>query len=95
MQAISKVEGSFLCYFRKVFLITLKSTSALLFTYFFDSAQFLIASLDKQVSSCNTLTAKYKVDKDRRQLLTQKGIYAYEYVDSWTKFDETKLPPRN
>ena len=27
-------------------------------------------------------------------LLTRKGIYPYEYVLSWDKFEETQLPPR-
>ena len=27
-------------------------------------------------------------------LLLRKGIYAYEYLDSWEKFDETALPPK-
>ena len=25
-------------------------------------------------------------------LLLQKGIYPYEYMDDWEKFDETSLP---
>ena len=28
----------------------------------------------------------------QRKLLIRKGIYPYEYVDSWDKFDETSLP---
>ena len=27
-------------------------------------------------------------------LLLRKGIYPYEYMDSWEKFDETTLPPK-
>ena len=27
------------------------------------------------------------------ELLMKKGIYPYEYVSSWNKFEETKLPP--
>ena len=30
--------------------------------------------------------AKYK-------LLTRKGVYPYEYMDSWDRFNETSLPP--
>ena len=26
-------------------------------------------------------------------LLTRKGIYPYEYMSSWDKFEETQLPP--
>ena len=27
-------------------------------------------------------------------MLLRKGVYPYEYVDSWGKFDETVLPPK-
>ena len=27
-------------------------------------------------------------------LLLRKGVYSYEYMDSWEKFDETALPPK-
>ena len=28
------------------------------------------------------------------KLLLRKGVYPYEYMTSWDKFDETKLPPK-
>ena len=28
------------------------------------------------------------------ELLVKKGIYPYEYMSSWDKFKETKLPPK-
>ena len=27
-------------------------------------------------------------------MLLRKGVYPYEYVDSWEKFNETSLPPK-
>ena len=27
-------------------------------------------------------------------MLLRKGIYRYEYMDSWEKFNETVLPPK-
>ena len=27
-------------------------------------------------------------------MLLRKGVYPYEYIDSWEKFDETTLPPK-
>ena len=27
-------------------------------------------------------------------LLLRKGVYPYEYMDSWEKFDETTIPPK-
>ena len=29
------------------------------------------------------------------RLVIQKGVYPYEYMDSWAKYKETKLPPKN
>ena len=28
------------------------------------------------------------------ELLVKKGIYPYEYMSSWDRFEETKLPPK-
>ena len=33
-----------------------------------------------------------KVDEDGFESLTRKGVYPYEYIDSWDKFKETKIP---
>ena len=33
-------------------------------------------------------------DLNKFVLLLRKGIYPYEYIDSWEKFDETSLPPK-
>ena len=27
-------------------------------------------------------------------LLTEKGVYPYDHMDSWGRFDECKLPPK-
>ena len=27
-------------------------------------------------------------------LLLKKGVYPYEFIDNWEKFDKTKLPPK-
>ena len=27
-------------------------------------------------------------------LLLRKGVYHYEYIDSWERFNETSLPPK-
>ena len=27
-------------------------------------------------------------------MLSRKGVYPYEYMDSWEKFDETTIPPK-
>ena len=27
--------------------------------------------------------------------MSRKGIYPYNYIDAWEKFEEIKLPPKN
>ena len=33
-------------------------------------------------------------DLNKFTLLLRKGVYSYEYIDSWQKFDETTLPDK-
>ena len=33
-------------------------------------------------------------DDEQFRLLLRKGVYPYEYMSSWDKFEETKLPPK-
>ena len=32
--------------------------------------------------------------KDKLNLLSRKGVYPYDYMDNFKKFDETNLPPK-
>ena len=64
---------------------------------FIDSFKFMAASLDKLVNNLpkddfNNLKRYYTGDK--LSLLTRKGVYPYEYMNSLEKVKETKLPPR-
>ena len=34
-------------------------------------------------------------DLNKFVLLLRKGVYPYGYMDSWEKFDETTLPPKD
>ena len=36
----------------------------------------------------------YNGDLYKFFLLLRKGIYSYEYVDSWERFDENTIPPK-
>ncbi|KAK3757404.1 hypothetical protein RRG08_033172 [Elysia crispata] len=92
MQAISKVEGRVSCIPNNTEKYISFSLGQL---RFIDSAQFLLASLDKLVSANKPeafhITARYEPD---RTLLLRKGVYPYEYMDSWERFEETQLPPK-
>ena len=96
MQAISKVEGRVSCIPNNTEKYISFSLGQL---RFIDSAQFLLASLDKLVSANKPeafhITARYEPDHQKRTLLLRKGVYPYEYMDSWERFEETKLPPKD
>ena len=95
MQAISKVEGNITCIPNNTEKYILFSIGQL---RFLDSAQFLLASLDKLTSANSPdsfqITAKYEPDKEKRELIMRKGVYMYEYMNSCGRFDEIELPPK-
>ena len=40
-------------------------------------------------------TYKFSIDDNNKFiLLLQKGVYLYEYIDKWEKFNETSLPKK-
>ena len=63
---------------------------------FIDSVQFLLSSLDKLVSANDPrdlkITRCFEKDEVKRSLLLRKGIYPYEFIDSWDRFEKTSLP---
>ena len=61
---------------------------------FIDSINFLQSSLDKLVKStdCFPIMQRIVIEEDQRRLLLKKGIYPYEHMDSFERFDETELP---
>ena len=62
---------------------------------FIDSFQFMSSSLDKLVSNLPRESLKYtsKEFQDKKlKLMSQKGVYPYDYVDSFEKFNESQLP---
>ena len=85
MQAISKVEGRVSCTPNNTETYISFSLGQL---RFIDSIRFLLVSLDKLV------TAKHEPNSERRELLMRKGVYPYEYMDTWDRFTEPKLPPK-
>ena len=62
---------------------------------FIDSINFLLSSLDSLVKGSDPLSSTITVRtfKDT-SLLLRKGIYPYEYMDSFERFSEEKLPAK-
>ena len=60
---------------------------------FIDSAQFVNA-LVKNLSDNDFNYLSQEVSGDFLEFVKQKGVYPYEYMDSFKKFSENKLPDR-
>ena len=62
---------------------------------FIDSMQFTNSSLEASVKNLSDNEFKYlsqEFSGDLLELVKQKGVYLYEYMDSFKKFFEDKLP---
>ena len=65
---------------------------------FIDSFQFMSSSLDKLVNNLpkDDLIYTSKAFKGKRlDLMSQKGVYPYDYMDSFVKFNEKELPTKD
>ena len=64
---------------------------------FIGSMQFINSSLDKLVKNLSDKDFKYLVKEfgsEKLELLKQKGAYPYEYMNSFERFNEEKLPAK-
>ena len=64
---------------------------------FLDSFQFMSLSLDKLVSNLPKDDLKYtsQAFKGRRlELMTRKGVYPYDFMDGFEKFNQKELPTK-
>ena len=62
---------------------------------FIDSMQFMNSSLDSLAKNFSDNDFKYlsqKFSGDLLKIVKQKGVYPYEYMNSFVKFFEDKLP---
>lgn len=63
---------------------------------FIDSFKFLATSLDTLASNLEDQfkvnSQKYFPEPKSFSLIRQKGIYPYDYIDSWEKLEENQLP---
>jgi hypothetical protein len=63
---------------------------------FVDTCQYLMASMDDMVKGTKNFPhMRAHFPGDKVEMLLQKGVYPYEYMDKWDRFDETCLPPRS
>ena len=65
---------------------------------FIDSFAFMSSSLEKLASNLSEddfiYTKKYFTDLVQFRLVKRKGVYPYDYMDSFSKFNDTELPKR-
>ena len=64
---------------------------------FIDSFQFMSSSLDKLVNNLPSEAFKYTCNRFKQEqfeLMKQKGVYPYDYMSSFEKFNETELPTK-
>ena len=65
--------------------------------HFIDSFQFMSQSLDKLSSNLPEDRFFYtggEIDGHLLDLMKKKGIYPYDYMDSFSRFNENQLPKR-
>ena len=63
---------------------------------FIDSFQFMSSNLERLVSNLPIESFKYTSQSfkgEKLNLMSQEGVYPYDYMDSFDKFNE-KLPPK-
>ena len=65
---------------------------------FIDSMQFMPNSLEQLAASTKPddlkIMMQFEGDPYRRSLLTRKGVFPYEHMDSFERFNEESLPPK-
>ena len=65
---------------------------------FIDSMQFMNSSLDRSVKNLSDKDFKYLSEEfsgEQLKLVKENGIYPYEYMNSFTRFNENKLPDKS
>ena len=59
---------------------------------FIDSMQFMNSGLDSLVKDSSNNDFKYLSEEFFLEFVKEKGVYPYEYMNSFKKFSERKLP---
>ena len=64
---------------------------------FLDSFQFMVSSLERLALNLPEDAFKYTsqvFQNEKLSLMKQKGVYPYDYMDSFQKFNDEQLPPK-
>ncbi|KAF4526717.1 hypothetical protein B566_EDAN015687 [Ephemera danica] len=65
---------------------------------FLDSLRFMSSSLDTLAKNLPAEKMKHLKEmfpnQEERKLMSRKGVFCYDYIDSISKLDETALPPK-
>lgn len=65
---------------------------------FIDSYRFMSTSIDELAKYVDNkdkrITQRFYNSREQFELVTQKGVFPYEYIDKWSKLNETDLPLR-
>lgn len=98
---IPRNEESYISFTKTVTSVHSKEFSNFIKLRFIDSFQFMSSSLDYLSSILPTekktnLRSECKdLSNEKLKLLERKGIFCYDYVDSWSKLDEKSLPSKD
>ena len=65
---------------------------------FLDSFQFMASSLERLVDNLPGDVFEYTsqvFQNDQLELMKKKGVYPYDFMDSWKKFSDKQLPEKD
>ena len=93
IQAMTRVRGEIKCIAKNTEKYISFSLGNL---KFIDSINFLLSSLEKLVDGTDKFPLMKVLfpEENKQKLLQKKGIYPYEYMDSFERFAETQLPEK-
>ncbi|XP_060847730.1 LOW QUALITY PROTEIN: uncharacterized protein LOC132931392 [Rhopalosiphum padi] len=67
---------------------------------FVDTFRFMASSLSELAENLSEDKSRFRetlkiFSNKKLDLVTRKGVFPYEYIDSWSKLNETRLPPKS